>query len=73
MLTMRPLIKVIENQFTIILAMVTNVIKSLTMNYLIKLQMIMTKIIAGLIRITSITLIAETTQEQSKMMLAEMI
>ena len=73
MLTMRPLIKVIENQFTIILAMVTNVIKSLTMNYLIKLQLIMAKIKEGLIRITSITLIAETTQEQSKMMLAEMI
>ena len=50
-----------------------SVIKYLTMNYLIKLQMIIAKTIAGLIRITRITLIALTTQEQSNVMSVEMI
>ena len=57
----------------IIPAIVMSVIKYLTMNYLIKLQMIIAKTIAGLIRITRITLIALTTQEQSNVMSVEMI
>ena len=57
MLTMPPFIKVTENQFMIILTIVPNVIKSLTMNYLIKLELIIAKIKAGLIRIASITLV----------------
>ena len=57
MLTMPPFIKVTENQFMIILTIVPNVIKSLTMNYLIQLQLIIAKIKAGLIRIASITLV----------------
>ena len=72
MLTMYPLIKIIENQLMIILATVTSVKKSLVMNYLIKLQMILAKTIARLIRSTRITLIALTTQEQSNIMIAEM-
>ena len=67
-----PLVKIIENQLMIVLAIVTSVIKSLIKNYLIKLQMIIAKTIAVLIRITRITQIALTTQEQSNMMLAEM-
>ena len=45
------------------------------MNYLIKLQMIIAKTIAGLIKIITQepTLITLTTQEQSNMMLAEMV
>ena len=57
----------------IIPTIVMSVIKYLTMNYLIKLQMIIAKTIAGLIRITRITLIALTTQEQSNVMSVEMI
>ena len=57
----------------IIPAIVMSVTKYLTMNYLIKLQLIMKKIIAGLIRITRITLIALATQEQSNVMSVEMI
>ena len=57
----------------IIPAIVMSVIKYLTMNYLIKLQMIIAKTIAGLIRITRITLIALTTQEQSNVMSVEML
>ena len=57
----------------IIPAIVMSVIKYLTMNYLIKLQMIIAKTIAGLIRITRITLIALTTQEQSNVISVEMI
>ena len=67
-----PLVKIIENQLMIVLAIVTSVIKSLIKNYLIKLQMIIAKTIAVLIRITRITQIALTTQEQSNMMLAKM-
>ena len=43
------------------------------MNYLTKLHMIIAKTIARLIRITRITLAALKTQEESNMMLAEMI
>ena len=75
MVTMRPLIKIIKNQFMIVFAIVKSVIKSWIMNYLIKLQMIIAKTIAGLIKITTQepTLITLTTQEQSNMMLAEMV
>ena len=57
----------------IILAIATSVMKSLIKNYLIKLQMIIAKTIAELISITRITLIALTIQEQSNIMLAEII
>ena len=73
MLTMHRFIKIIGNQLMIIPAIVMSVTKYLTMNYLIKLQLIMKKIIAGLIRITRITLIALATQEQSNVMSVEMI
>ena len=68
---MRPLTKIIENQFIIILAIVTSVIKSLVAYYLRTLQMIIAKTIAGLI--SRMTLIALITQEQSDILLAEMI
>ena len=73
MLTMVPLIEIIENQLILILAIVTSAIKSLIMNYLIKLQMTVAKTIAELIRNTRKELIALTTQEQSNMMLAKMV
>ena len=68
---MRPLTKIIENQLIIILAIVTSVIKSLVAYYLRILQMIIAKTIAGLI--SRMTLIALITQEQSDILLAEMI
>ena len=57
----------------IILAIVTSVTKSLITIYLVQLQMIIANTLAGLIRVTKITLIALTTQEPSNMMLAKMI
>ena len=68
---MRPLTKIIENQLIIILAVVTSVIKSLVAYYLRTLQMIIAKTIAGFI--SRMTLIALITQEQSDILLAEMI
>lgn len=68
---MRPLTKIIENQLIIILAIVTSVIKSLIAYYLRTLQRIIAKTIAGLI--SRMTLIALITQEQSDILLAEMI
>lgn len=73
MLTMGPLIEIIENQLILILAIVTRSIKVQIMNYLIKLQMIVTKTIAELIRNTRKTIIALITQDQSNMMLVQMI
>ena len=63
MLTMGPLIEIIENQLILILAIVTSALKSLIMNGLIKLQMTVAKTIAELIRNTRKELIALTTQE----------
>ena len=71
MSTMCPLIKIIKNQ--LILAIVTSIIESLITNYPKKMQMIKSKTKAGLIKITTITLIVLTTQEQVNMILAEMI
>ena len=71
MLTMCPLIKIIKNQ--LIFEIVTSIIESLTTNYPKKMQMIKSKTIAGLIKITRITLTVLTTQEQANMILAEMI
>lgn len=68
---MRPLTKIIENQLIIILAIVTSVIKSLVAYYLRTLQRIIAKTTAGLI--SRMTLIALITQEQSDILLAEMI
>ena len=73
MLTMGPLIEIIENQLILILAIVTRSIKVQIMNYLIKLQMIVTKTIAEFIRNTRKTIIALITQDQSNMMLVQMI
>lgn len=73
MLTMGPLIEIIENQLILILAIVTRSIKVQIMNYLIKLQMIVTKTIAELIKNTRKTIIALITQDQSNMMLVQMI
>ena len=71
MLTMCPLIKIIKNQ--LIFEIVTSIIESLITNYPKKMQMIKSKTIAGLIKITRITLTVLTTQEQANMILAEMI
>ena len=67
------LIKIIENQLMIILAIITSVIKPLIMNYLIKLQMIKAKIVAGLIRINRITIILTIQEQFNMMLLPEMI
>ena len=58
---------------TIIFVIVTSVIKSVIMDFLIKLQIIIAKAVAGLVRNTRITLIPLRTQEQSNTMLAETI
>ena len=71
MLTMCPLIKIIKNQ--LIFAIVTSIIESLITNYPKKIQMIKSKTIAGLIKITRITLAVLTTQEQANLILAEVI
>ena len=57
----------------IILAIVTSVTKSLITSYLVQWQMIIANTLAGLIRVTKITLIALTTQEPPNMMLAKMM
>ena len=56
-----------------ILAIITSVIKALIMYYLIKLQMIKAKIVAGLIRINRITIILTIQEQFNMMLLPEMI
>lgn len=77
MLTKRFIVKIIENKLLIILATTTRVIKDMTImktliiTYLVKLRIIIDKNMAALIRNNRTKLIVLITQEQSRMILAE--
>ena len=77
MLTKRFIVKIIENKLLIILATTTRVIKLMTImktliiTYLVKLRIIIDKNMAALIRNNRTKLIVLITQEQSRMILAE--
>lgn len=77
MLTKRFIVKIIENKLLIILATTTRAIKHMTImktliiTYLVKLRIIIDKNMAALIRNNRTKLIVLITQEQSRMILAE--
>ena len=77
MLTKRFIVKIIENKLLITLATTTRVIKHMTImktliiTYLVKLRIIIDKNMAALIRNNRTKLIVLITQEQSRMILAE--
>lgn len=77
MLTKRFIVKIIENKLLIILATTTRVIKLMTImktliiTYLVNLRIIIDKNMAALIRNNRTKLIVLITQEQSRMILAE--